>query len=138
MGSIQINQTSAFAPAVCSHRGQLHMVFVANNDSRELLHVASQDGINWSRKLNVRQSTKAAPALSSFGNTLRVLFIANNNTNTLLECVYDDADDNWSDNHPIVGQSSKTAPALAQMNGLFMYFVANNDSNDLLALNISL
>jgi hypothetical protein len=33
------------------------MVFVANNDTRELLHAVSEDGLNWSRLNNVGQAT---------------------------------------------------------------------------------
>jgi hypothetical protein len=137
--STKINQSSAFAPAVCFHNKLFHMAFVANNASHDLLHATSQDGIHWTRKNNIGQSTKAAPAIASLGQ-LRVVFVANNDTNTLLTCFYDEAHDSWSQNNPIVGQSSKTTPALAlpqPANRLMMYFVANNDSNDLLVLDIS-
>ena len=137
-----INQSSAFAPAVCFHNGLLHMVFVANNDSRELLHAVSGDGINWARRNNLRQSTKAAPAIASFGQ-LRTYFVANNDSNTLLACFYDEANDVWSNNNPIIGnnlvpESSKATPGLAQQTGrLLMYYVANNDTNELLVFDVS-
>src|SRR5580700_9010063 len=122
--STNINQSSAFPPAVCFHNQLFHMVFVANNASHDLLHATSQDGIHWTRKNNVGQSTKTAPAVASFGQ-LRVVFVANNDSNTLLTCSYDEAHDRWSQNNPIVGQSSKTTPALAlpqPANRLLMYF----------------
>jgi hypothetical protein len=140
----RIGQSSAFTPSVCVHRGRFHMVFVANNDTRELLHAVSENGLNWSRLNNVGQTTKSAPALASFGNQLRVVFVANNDTNTLLETIFDDSADVWTKNTPITtvngtvttSESSKAGPVIALNNGLFMYYVANNNSNDLLALHI--
>jgi len=117
--------------AVCFHKGKFHMVFVANNSSRELLHAFSSDGIGWQRLHDVRQSTKEAPALASFNGILRVVFVANNDTNSLLQCTYIDNDDVWSQNN-FLGESSKSAPTLHQTDRVLMYFVANNDTNDLL------
>jgi hypothetical protein len=77
------NESSKFSPAVCFHNGQFHMVFVANNDSNELLHSVSHDGLNWSRLNNLRQSTNQAPAIASANGRLVCAFVANNPTNTL-------------------------------------------------------
>jgi hypothetical protein len=140
----RIGQSSAFTPSICVHRGRFHMVFVANNDTRELLHAVSEDGLKWSRLNNVKQTTKSAPALASLGNQLRVVFVANNDTNTLLETIFDDSADVWTQNTPITtvngtvttSESSKAGPVIVLNNGLFMYYVANNNSNDLLALQI--
>jgi hypothetical protein len=66
-----------------------------------------------------------------------LVFVANNDTFTLLQCNYDDASDTWSDNISL-GEASKAAPALAVTagtglgDGLRVYWVANNASNDLL------
>jgi hypothetical protein len=145
MSNSRIQQSSNFTPAVCSHNGLLHAVFVANNDSQDLLHIVSADGISWTRKNNVRQSTRFAPAIMDFHGTLQIVFVANNLSNDLLACTYEDERDNWSDNRPL-GESSKHGPALgivgtSGQNGgltehLLMYFVADNDSNDLLVTEV--
>jgi hypothetical protein len=113
------------------------MVFVANNDTRELLHAVSDNGINWVRKNNLNQSTKQAPTIASFLNELQVVFVANNDTNLLLKCTYFDALDSWSQNVPM-GETTSSAPMLEQIpdSRLFLYFVANNDSHDLLGLSL--
>ena len=133
MSNIKVNQSSPFAPAVCFHRNQFHMVFVANNSSGDLLHAISPDGITWNRLNNIRQTTKAAPAIASFRGTPRVVFVANNATNSLLTTTWTESTDVWTDNHQL-NDSCKAAPMLEQVpdNHLFLYFVANNGSNDLL------
>ena len=42
---------------------KLWIVFVANNNSNELLVCSSSDGQNWSSSTEVRQYSKAAPAI---------------------------------------------------------------------------
>lgn len=133
MSNVRINQQSPFAPAICLHGGKVHMVFVANNDSRELLHAVTEFGgpigSEWKRLNNLGQSSKHAPALQVFAGKLTVVFVANNDTNSLLRCTYDDSADAWSQN-VFLGESSKSAPRL-EPDG-FLYFVANNETNDLL------
>ncbi len=109
------------------------MVFVANNNSLELLHADARDGRNFVRRHNLGQSTKFAPAIASNGIILRVIFVANNNTNELLQCIYDDIHDVWGPN-TLLGEQSHTAPSLGRTpdNRLQLYFVANNNSNTLL------
>ena len=51
----QIGQSSPFAPAFF-HNGKLHMVFVANKNSRDLLHAVSTDGVTWQRLNNLGES----------------------------------------------------------------------------------
>ncbi|HXC96097.1 MAG TPA: hypothetical protein VNU92_10360 [Edaphobacter sp.] len=145
MSNSQIHQASAFTPALCSHNGLLHAIFIAANDSHDLLHIVSVDGISWERKNNVRQAARFAPAVADFNDTLRIVFVANNASNDLLTCTYDDALDIWTDNSPL-GESSKTGPAVgvvstvsssgALTQHLLMYFVADNDSNELLVTEI--
>jgi hypothetical protein len=118
------------------------MVFVANDGSGALLHAVADvagDRSNWQRLNNLNQSTKQVPALVSVFDVLRVVFVANNETNSLLVCDYIDANDAWSPNVSL-GESSKSAPALLagppepfpSFQRIFMYFVANNETNDLL------
>jgi hypothetical protein len=145
MSNTQIHQASEFTPALCSHNGLLHAIFVAANDSHDLLHVVSADGISWERKNNVRQAARFAPAVVDFNDTLRIVFVANNPSNDLLTCTYDDALDIWTDNSPL-GESSKTGPALGvvatsghdggQTQHLLMYFVADNNSSELLVTEV--
>ena len=42
---------------------KLWIVFVANNNSNELLVCSSSDGQNWSSSTEVQQYSKAAPAI---------------------------------------------------------------------------
>lgn len=145
MSNSQIHQASEFPPAVCFHNGFLHAIFVAANDSHDLLHIVSSDGISWERRNNVRQAARFAPAVADFNNTLRIVFVANNPSHDLLTCTYDDALDIWTDNSPL-GESSKAGPSLGMVgttapNGtltqhLLMYFVADNDSNELLVTEV--
>jgi hypothetical protein len=133
MGNSLVNQQSKFAPAVCFHKGRFHMVFAAANDSNDLLHAVSQDGLNWSRLQNLRQSTKQAPAIVSFNNQLICVFVANNDTNTLLKCSWaDEQDDIWSNNESI-GESTKTGPTLIVASGApQVFFIADNSSDNIL------
>jgi hypothetical protein len=132
MSHIRIDQASKFTPAVCVHHGQFHMVFAAANDTNELLHAVSQDGIGWRRLNNIRQSTKQAPAIASIDGKLVVVFVENNDTNTLLKAVWEDeAADVWSDNISL-GESSQSGPALAINDRLQVYFIADNVSDDIL------
>ena len=99
MGGVFIGQESSpFTPAVCRHRNAFHMVFVAANETGDLLHAVSGDGVTWTRRNNVRQSTNAAPAIASLNDTLRVVFVANNSTHELLQSTFDDGFDVWTDN----------------------------------------
>jgi hypothetical protein len=128
----RVQQSSPFAPAVCFHGGQLHMVFVAANDTRELLHAVSNDGFTWFRKENLGQSTKQAPAIASLRNQLRVIFVANNDTNQLLKCTYDDVHDSWSQNIQLGRLASNSAATLEQFGStLFMYWVSDDGSSDI-------
>jgi hypothetical protein len=137
VANVRINQSSIFPPAVCFHGNKFHMVFVADNNSHELLHAVSDEGTKWRRLNNIRQSTKLAPAIASFRGQLRVVFVADNNTNSLLMTTWTDSSDVWSQNQPL-NESSKAAPTLEQVpdNHLFLYFVANNASDDLLVTEI--
>jgi predicted GH43/DUF377 family glycosyl hydrolase len=140
MSNIPVGQSSAFAPAVLFHNGKYHMVFAANNDSRELLHAVSNDGTtNWTRLNNLRQSTNQAPALFEAKNGILVcVFTANNSTNTLLSCNYEDGDDNWTDNTNL-GEASNTGPVIIpdSLGGNpLMFWLAANSSNDILVATI--
>jgi hypothetical protein len=137
--STVMNQSSAFSPAVCFHKGLFHAVFVANNTSRQLLHVTSRDGVNWNdvHLNNVRQSSNNAPALADVNGTMVVVFIANNGGNELLLCRYEDNVDNWSDNVDL-HESTPAPPTLVSENGrLTMCFVANNGGHELLAKDVT-
>ena len=136
--AFDLGQSSPFPPAICSHKGKTHMVFVANNSSHELLHADARDGRNFVRRNNVGQSAQFAPTIASDGITLRVIFVANNSSNELLQCVYDDVHDIWGAN-TLLGEQSRAAPSLGrtQDNRLELYFVANNETNTLWAKEIA-
>ena len=74
---------------------KLWIVFVANNNSNELLVCSSSDGQNWSSSTEVQQYNKAAPAVACVDNKLRIVFVANNDSNELLVCSSSDGQ-NWS------------------------------------------
>ena len=48
---------------------------MAANETGDLLHAVSSDGVTWTRRNNVMQSTNAAPAIASINNRLRVVFL---------------------------------------------------------------
>lgn len=123
MGGVFIGQESSrFTPAVCRHRNAFHMVFVAANETGELLHAVSSDGVNWTRRNNVRQSTNAAPAIASLNDRLRVVFLANNSSQELLQAVFDDAAGVWIGNTRL-GLFPRTAPSLQVVGTrLFAYY----------------
>ena len=133
-----IGQQSSVTPAVCSHNGLLHMVFLANNNAHELLHVQSRDGINWERRNNLNQQTKFAPALIDHNGKLVVVFVANDSSNRLLTSTWDEQIDSWTSNRLLGGESSNDGPVLGiERNALFVYFRANNGTGDLLALRVA-
>jgi hypothetical protein len=130
--NFRMGESSNFTPAVCFHNGQFHMVFAAANNTNELLHSVSGDGLTWTRKNNLGQSTKQAPAIASIHGKLVCVFVANNETNDLLSVVWLESDDRWTDN-TTTRDSSKAGPTLAVTQiGLTVYFIANNPSNDIL------
>jgi hypothetical protein len=133
-----IGQKSSVTPAVCSHSGILHMVFLADNNSHDLLHVQSRDGINWERRNNLNQQSKFAPALIDHNGQLVVVFVANDASNRLLTSTWDERIDSWTTNRLLGGESSNEGPALGIERGaLFVYFRANNNSGDLLVLQVA-
>jgi hypothetical protein len=95
----------------------LHLTFVANNDTNQLLACYSKDGSTWSPSTPVQgQASKAAPALAVFQDKLWVAFVANNATSDLLVCSSANGQ-SWSPSTPVQGQASKAAPAILGRNG---------------------
>lgn len=114
------------------------MVFVADNDAHELLHVQSRDGINWERRNNLNQQSKFAPSLINHNGKLVVVYVANDDSNRLLSTIWDEPIDSWSNSRLLGGESSNNGPALAiEGNALFAYFKANNRTGDVLALQVA-
>ena len=119
----------------------MHLAFVANDNSNNLFTSHSTIGQEWSnhslvQNPNQRQSSKAAPALAVFQDKLWIAFVANSNTNQLLISNSRDGQE-WSDNslvqNPNQSQSSKATPALAVFQDkLWIAFVANSNTNQLL------
>ena len=98
----------------------MHLAFVANDNSNNLLTSHSTIGQEWSDNSLVQnpdqsQSSKAAPALAVFQDKLWIAFVANSTTNQLLISNSRDGQ-HWSDNsqvkNPNQSQLSKAAPAL--------------------------
>jgi hypothetical protein len=121
----------------------LDIAFIANLDSHDLLVASSPDGTGeWSNNIHVGQAngspefSGSPPSLAVFEAQFRLAFTSNNDSSDVLICSSADGS-NWTQSKP-VGQSSKTAPALAQFttksndSNLWLAFVANNDTNELL------
>jgi len=83
----QVHSSKA-GPALAAFKGQLHMVYIANDPSNTLLHIASFDGVNWGPETAVVSSqvhsSKAGPALAVLNGQLHMTYIANDPSNTLL------------------------------------------------------
>ena len=119
----------------------LWVAFVANHDSNDLLTCPFAKNTGWSVNAPVqgngqRQFTKMAPSLAVFDDQLWVAFVANHDSNDLLTCSFA-KNTGWSVNAPVQGngqrQFTKMAPSLAVFDDqLWVAFVANHDSNDLL------
>ena len=123
----------------------MHLAFVANDNSNSLLTCHSTNGTDWSDNKKVRnESSKMAPTLSYFSSGPRPFtlgFIANNPHESLLTSFSGNGED-WSVDSPVMNpsqsQSSKCPPALAVFqNKLWIAFVASNDTNQLLICNSS-
>jgi len=123
MGGVLIGQESSFfTPAICRHRNAFHMVFVAANETGDLLHAVSSDGVTWTRRNNVMQSTNAAPAIASINDRLRVVFLANNETQELLFATFVDETGVWIGNTR-TGLFPRTGPSLQVVGSrLFVYY----------------
>jgi hypothetical protein len=136
-----VTEASKCAPALAVFDGKLWMAFVANNDTNTLLLSSSPDGVNWTREKPPNESSKCSPALAGSEERLYLAFVADNDSNDLLVTSTDDGM-SWT-RGAAPNESSKCGPALSGNYGLvpnepensfrlWMAFVANNDSNDLL------
>jgi hypothetical protein len=95
----------------------LHLTFIADNNTNQLLASYSTNGSNWSQTTAVKgQASKAAPALAVFQNKLWIAFVANNATGDLLVCNSANGQA-WSPNTAVKGQASKAALALLGRDG---------------------
>lgn len=117
------------------------VVYVAANGTGKLLETTSTNGVNWTSSYALNgQTTKFAPAMADTSDgDLVAAYVASNGSNdlfTTLETGWEE----WSSSYPVTEgssktvQSSKTAPALADFTNdeLFLAYVANNSSDDLL------
>jgi hypothetical protein len=121
----------------------MHLAFIANDNSKSLLTSHSADGQVWSDRSHVKnpnqsQSSKTAAALAVFQDKLWIAFVAKD-TNQLLVANSGNGQE-WSNRihvkNPNQSQSSKTAAALAVFqNKLWIAFLANSDTNQLLVSN---
>ncbi len=115
----------------------LAATFVANNSTNDLLVCSSTDGVKWSANTPIGQSSKNASSMVLFNFQFWLAFVANASSNDLLICTSADGV-HWSGATPEasntpVGQSSKNSPSMALFKKqLWLAFVANNPSNDLL------
>jgi flagellar biosynthesis regulator FlaF len=142
---LQVGQQSGMAPSLAVFSGQLCLTFVANNSSRELL-MCTNDGVDgWSGNSLINQTSQCAPSLTVFNGELWLGFTADNSSNNLLVCSIGALPNfgpqwsglNFAGNTPL-GQTTKAAPSLLEFNGaLWMAFVANNNTNDLLTCSSS-
>jgi hypothetical protein len=112
-----------------------YLASVANDGTNSLFISSSANGQTWSSGTEINQFSKLAPALTVWQNKLWLAFVANNDTNDLLVCNSANGRD-WSPATQVTNpanQTTKLAPALAAWdNKLWLAFVANNETNDLL------
>jgi hypothetical protein len=126
------------------------LVYVANNNSNDLLVTTSNDGVTWSKSRQITgQSSKLAPSILGVFQPqieqyqMTLAYVANNNSNDLLVTtstngIVSSTDAiTWSKPSHVTGQSSKLAPAISGFGNslnfnLLLAYVANNNSNDLL------
>ena len=104
------------APAITEHGGRLHMVIVAANRTRELLHLTSNDGSTWTRKANLNGAAGGQPAVASFAGRLVCAFRANNLTGDVLLTVWAESTDEWTHTR-IAGRNCSEGVALFEADG---------------------
>ena len=136
--NMPLNESSAFPPGVVYDGTTFHMVWVANNDSRDLLYATSQDGIKWDPGPSIGEKSVAAPALGVFKEKfLIVAFVANNPTRQVLYSTLHTDEGNWSHNYNS-NESAKGGVTMAVgKDKVNIYFVANNETNELLGITVS-
>jgi hypothetical protein len=143
-----IGQFSGTAPAIAFDGTTYHMVFVANNSTRQLLHMTSPDGLNWPPQAELMGGQSAArdcaPALGYFdvviglGKSQKLLvavYVSNNEEqNILWTSLEPGSAGGWSGPFDI-NESSNSGVTLS-LTGTpptpTLYFVAHNNTHSLL------
>ncbi len=124
---------SKTSPALAVLGSELHVTYIADDSSNQLLHLDSTDGVNAGIETAVgNHSSAGGPALTAFNGQLHMAYTANNSSGSLLHISSADGV-TWGTETGVGGHASKAAPALAAFNGrLYMSYIADNSSNDLL------
>jgi hypothetical protein len=114
---------------------QLWVVFVANNNSQDLIIASSADGQTWlpaNVGLVTNQSSSASPALAAWNGQLWIAFVAANGSNDILLCSSLDGQ-NWpaASVYTIESNATPSPPALASFQeNLWLAYV--DDTNNIL------
>jgi hypothetical protein len=144
MANTPIGQSSGSAPAIAFDGKTYHMVFVANESSRELLYATSPNGLPpWTRRANLNQSAAqyCAPAAAflavqqadgTIANQLVAVFVSNDNRQNILFSVLQ-ANGTWSPSVNINESSNAGVTLISTATGPVLYFVAHNSTHELLA-----
>jgi hypothetical protein len=128
-----VTQYSGTAPSLAAFNNKLYVAFLADNSSGDVL-IASYDGANWSNDTNTGQVSQAAPTLTVFQDQLYIAFADNGLNDHLLYASSSDGT-NWSASTWVPNQYTHKTPALAVLNSkLYITFIADNESNDLLVV----
>ena len=134
----QTGQSSLFDPGVTFDGNTYHMVWVANNPSRDLLYATSSDGINWTRGPNLNEKSRATPAVGILFGRVVAAFVADNDSRQIIYSLFDPLTGTWTHNLN-TNESSRDGVAMVVVNNqAHLYFVANNASNELLEIIIAL
>jgi hypothetical protein len=146
-GQSSVNIPALYEPLAAASEFEIAylMAYVANNGSKDLfVAVASPNGngsnIVWNQATAIPdQSSNTAPALAFFNNKFVLAYVATNGSNDLIVTTTTNIQGTkitWGAGNPTsktVPQSSRTAPALCVFNSeLYLAYVANNSTNDLL------
>ncbi|MFZ0668138.1 MAG: sialidase family protein [Acidimicrobiales bacterium] len=134
----EVAQKSGIAPSLTTFGTDPHqvvMAYIANNATDDIMITTTRNGVQWSTPINTGQSSSESPAIEFWGDESELLmaYVANNGSRDLFVTTSTIDGVTWSPSE-YTGQQSSTAPA--NWPGVIV-FVANNGSNNLLAITSS-
>lgn len=110
----------------------LHVAYVADNSSQNLLESATAHPLAWPKQ-SIRiqgQSSPSPPAVVQFGNEFVAAYTSTNSTHDIYVSVSPNGFV-WSPGTVVAGQTTDLTPALADYGGvLVMAYIAANSSHD--------
>jgi serine/threonine protein kinase len=124
-----VKQPSKGSPALAALNDTLYMAFIDTNNDLQV--VSSKDGKTWDSSLRLASNCQYSPTLAVWNDTtLYLAFVANN----AVSLTSSNDGHHWTPSRPM-GQDSQAGPALAFLQDvLYMAFIANNSTNELLTV----